>query len=102
MNPATKRKQGQLQTAGCAGHQAGGGGALERERQQLDHLRIVRAGSGEPYSADEFISTLIRARLGTLVGAGGHAQERVCSELRQPTGLCKVAAVLSMGSRPAG
>ena len=32
----------------------------ERERQQLDHLRIARAGSGEPYSADEYISTLIR------------------------------------------
>ncbi|HAU4889877.1 TPA: hypothetical protein F3L22_15155 [Aeromonas hydrophila] len=32
----------------------------ERERQQLNHLRIVRAGSGQPYSADEYISTLIR------------------------------------------
>lgn len=32
----------------------------ERERQQLNHLRIVRAGSGEPYSSDEYISTLIR------------------------------------------
>ena len=32
----------------------------ERERQQLETLRIARAGSGEPYSADEYISTLIR------------------------------------------
>ena len=36
-------------------------GALsERERQQLEHLCIARAGAGEPYSADEYISTLVR------------------------------------------
>lgn len=32
----------------------------ERERQQLNHLRTARAGAGEPYSADEYISTLLR------------------------------------------
>ncbi len=32
----------------------------ERERQQLGHLRIARARSGYPYSAGEYISTLIR------------------------------------------
>jgi hypothetical protein len=31
-----------------------------REREQLDTLRSARAGSGEPYSADEYISTLLR------------------------------------------
>ncbi|MGL6554451.1 hypothetical protein ACSZNL_13985 [Aeromonas jandaei] len=31
-----------------------------REREQLDALRTARAGADEPYSADEYISTLIR------------------------------------------
>ena len=31
-----------------------------RERDQLETLRHARAGSGEPYSADEYISTLLR------------------------------------------
>ena len=31
-----------------------------REREQLEHLCRARAGSGEPYSADEYISTLLR------------------------------------------
>ncbi len=31
-----------------------------REREQLDTLRAARAGADEPYSADEYISTLIR------------------------------------------
>lgn len=33
-----------------------------REREQLETLRCARAGSGsgEPYSADEYISTLLR------------------------------------------
>lgn len=31
-----------------------------REREQLETLRRARAGSGEPYSADEYISTLLR------------------------------------------
>lgn len=31
-----------------------------REREQLEALRRARAGSGEPYSADEYISTLLR------------------------------------------
>lgn len=31
-----------------------------REREQLETLRRVRAGSGEPYSADEYFSTLLR------------------------------------------
>ena len=31
-----------------------------RERDQLETLRHARAGSGEPYSTDEYISTLLR------------------------------------------
>ncbi|QWZ63589.1 hypothetical protein [Aeromonas sp. FDAARGOS 1417] len=31
-----------------------------REREQLKTLCAVRAGAGDPYSADEYISTLIR------------------------------------------
>ncbi|MFM5844051.1 hypothetical protein [Aeromonas sanarellii] len=31
-----------------------------REREQLETLCRARAGSGEPYSADEYISTLLR------------------------------------------
>lgn len=31
-----------------------------REREQLETLRRARAGSGEPYSADEYFSTLLR------------------------------------------
>ena len=31
-----------------------------REREQLETLCHARAGSGEPYSADEYISTLLR------------------------------------------
>ncbi|MEL3915608.1 hypothetical protein [Aeromonas caviae] len=30
------------------------------EREQLETLRRARAGSGEPYSADEYIRTLLR------------------------------------------
>jgi len=44
MNPATKRKQEQRARRAALGI----------------NLRIARAGSGEPYSADEYISTLIR------------------------------------------
>jgi protein-arginine kinase activator protein McsA len=31
-----------------------------REREQLDILRAARAGADEPYSADEYLSTMIR------------------------------------------
>ncbi len=31
-----------------------------REREQLETLRRARAGSGEPYSTDEHIRTLLR------------------------------------------
>ncbi len=60
MNPATKRKQEQRQRRAALGIKRAEVALSERERQQLDHLRIARAGAGEPYSADEYISTLIR------------------------------------------
>lgn len=60
MNPATKRKQEQRQRQAALGIKRVEVALSERERQQLDHLRIARAGAGEPYSADEYISTLIR------------------------------------------
>lgn len=60
MNPATKRKQEQRARRATLGIKRVEVALSERERQQLDHLRIARAGSGEPYSADEYISTLIR------------------------------------------
>lgn len=60
MNPATKRKQAQRARQAALGIRRVEVALSERERQQLDHLCIARAGSSEPYSADEFISTLIR------------------------------------------
>ncbi|MFB0774644.1 hypothetical protein [Aeromonas salmonicida] len=60
MNSATKRKQAQRARRAALGIKRVEVALSERERQQLDHLRIARAGSGEPYSADEYISTLIR------------------------------------------
>ena len=60
MNDATKRKQAQRARRAALGIKRVEVALSERERQQLDHLRIARAGSGEPYSADEYISTLIR------------------------------------------
>ena len=60
MNDATKRKQAQRARRAALGIKRVEVALSERERQQLDHLRIARAGSGEPYSTDEYISTLIR------------------------------------------
>ncbi|WP_429121021.1 hypothetical protein [Aeromonas veronii] len=60
MNQATKRKQAQRVRWAALGIKRVEVALSERERQQLETLRITRAGSGEPYSADEYISTLIR------------------------------------------
>ncbi|MDM5056395.1 hypothetical protein OB956_19260 [Aeromonas dhakensis] len=60
MNQATKRKQAQRARRAALGIKRVEVALSERERQQLETLRIARAGSGEPYSADEYISTLIR------------------------------------------
>ncbi|MGL6405540.1 hypothetical protein ACSZM7_05035 [Aeromonas veronii] len=60
MNDATKRKQAQRARQAALGIKRVEVALSERERQQLDHLRIVRAGADEPYSADEYLSTLIR------------------------------------------
>lgn len=60
MSDATKRKQAQRARRAALGIKRVEVALSERERQQLDHLRIARAGADEPYSADEYISTLIR------------------------------------------
>ncbi len=60
MNPATKRKRDQRQRNAALGITRVEVRMSERERQQLETLRIARAGSGKPYSSDEYISTLIR------------------------------------------
>lgn len=60
MTTATKRKQEQRARRAALGIKRVEVALSERERQQLEALRIARAGSGEPYSADEYISTLIR------------------------------------------
>ena len=51
MSAATKRKQEQRAKRAALGIKRVEVALSERERQQLDHLRIARAGSGEPYSA---------------------------------------------------
>ncbi|MDM5088506.1 hypothetical protein OB947_06170 [Aeromonas bestiarum] len=60
MNPATKCKQAERQRQAAMGIKRVEVTLSERELQQLDHLCIAQAGDGEPYSADEYISTLIR------------------------------------------
>ncbi|WP_314924533.1 hypothetical protein [Aeromonas piscicola] len=60
MNPATKRKQDQRKRRAALGIKRVEVALSKPERQQLGHLCIARAGAGEPYSADEYISTLIR------------------------------------------
>ena len=60
MSDATKRKQAQRARRADLGIKRVEVALSERERQQLDHLRITRAGAGAPYTADEYISTLIR------------------------------------------
>jgi len=60
MKPATKRKQAQRQRRAALGIKRVEVALSERERQKLNHLCITRAGAGEPYSVDEYISTLIR------------------------------------------
>ncbi|OCA63020.1 hypothetical protein A9R10_08265 [Aeromonas piscicola] len=60
MKDAKQRKQEQRARRTALGIKRVEVALSERERQQLDHLCIARAGSSEPYSADEFISTLIR------------------------------------------
>ena len=60
MNPATKRKQDQRKRRAVLGIKRVEVALSQRERQQLNRLCIARAGAGEPYSADEYISTLVR------------------------------------------
>lgn len=78
MNPATKRKQAQRTRQAALGIKRVEVTLSERERQQLNHLRIARAGSGEPYSADEYISTLIRRDWERWLEQDATLKQRVC------------------------
>lgn len=57
---AKARKQAQRARRAALGIKRVEVALSERERQQLETLRIARAGSSPPYSADEYLSTLIR------------------------------------------
>lgn len=49
-----------------------------REREQLETLCCARAGSGEPYSADEYISTLLRRDWERWVSQVDNLKMQVC------------------------
>ena len=60
MKDAKARKEAQRQRQAAMGIKRVEVALSAREREQLNHLCIARAGTGAPYSADEYISTLIR------------------------------------------
>ncbi|QYH27413.1 hypothetical protein [Aeromonas salmonicida] len=59
-----------------------------REREKLETLRCARAGSGEPYSADEYISTLLRRDWEWWVSQEDNLKMQVCKHCncQLPTG----------------
>lgn len=88
MNQATKRKQQQRARRAALGIKRVEVALSERERQQLETLRIARAGSGEPYSSDEYISTLIRRDWERWLEQEAELQKQTCQncECQLPTG----------------
>lgn len=88
MNDATKRKQAQRARRAALGIKRVEVALSERERQQLDHLRIARAGAGDPYSADEYISTLIRRDWEKWLEQEAELKTKTCQhcECQLPTG----------------
>lgn len=88
MNQATKRKQQQRARLAALGIKRVEVALSERERQQLETLRIARAGSGEPYSADEYISTLIRRDWERWLEQEAELQKQTCPhcECQLPAG----------------
>ncbi|MGL5129868.1 MAG: hypothetical protein ACRC7D_17395 [Aeromonas popoffii] len=88
MTPATKRKQAQRARRAALGIKRVEVALSERERQQLDHLRIARAGAGAPYTADEYISTLIRRDWEKWLEQEAELQKQTCPlcECELPTG----------------
>lgn len=88
MNQATKRKQAQRARRAALGIKRVEVALSERERQQLDHLRIARAGSGGTYSADEYISTLIRRDWEKWLEQEAELKKQTCQhcECQLPTG----------------
>ncbi|WP_323894375.1 hypothetical protein [Aeromonas veronii] len=59
-----------------------------REREQLDALRAARAGADEPYSADEYLSTLIRRDWEAWQAQESELKQQTCQhcECQLPTG----------------
>ncbi|MGL5179230.1 MAG: hypothetical protein ACRC8N_14060 [Aeromonas veronii] len=59
-----------------------------REREQLDALRAARAGADEPYSSDEYISTLIRRDWERWLEQEAELQKQTCPhcECQLPAG----------------
>ncbi len=59
-----------------------------REREQLKTLCAARAGAGEPYSADEYISTLIRRDWEAWQAQEAELQKQTCPhcDCALPTG----------------
>ncbi|WP_404834047.1 hypothetical protein [Aeromonas media] len=57
---AKERKQAQRARQAALGIKRVEVALSTREREQLETLRRARAGSGDPYSSDEYISTLLR------------------------------------------
>ncbi len=55
-----------------------------REREQLDTLRAARAGAGDPYSADEYLSTLIRRDWERWVSQVDNLKMQVCKHCNTP------------------
>lgn len=88
MSDATKRKQAQRARRAALGIKRVEVALSERERQQLEHLRLARAGCGEPYSADEYISTLIRRDWEKWQTQEAELQKQTCQhcECQLPTG----------------
>ena len=81
---AKTRKQAQRERQSALGIHRVEVRMSERERRQLNHLRIVRAGSGEPYSSDEYISTLIRRDWERWVSQVDNLKMQVCKHCNHP------------------
>ncbi len=84
MNQATKRKQKQRARWAALGIKRVEVALSERERLQLEALRIARAGSGEPYSTDEYISPLLRRDWEQWVSQVGNLKVQVCKHCNTP------------------
>lgn len=78
------RKQRQRQRQAAMGIKRVEVALSERERQQLNHLCIARAGASEPYSADEYISTLIRRDWERWLEQEAKLKQQTCTDCNCP------------------